>query len=388
MEFDFTSRWDRRLHPSKKWTRYPRDVLPLWVADTDFAVAPVIVEALQERLAEHPLFGYTAPPKALVEALCQWSLDHYQWQIEPAWQQWLAGAVPALHVASLALTEPGDELLTVTPIYPLFLDVGKKTGRTMLTVPMLPPSDEIPHWHLDRDAFENVVTPRTRMLLWCHPHNPTGRVFDHEELEWLADFVERHDLLVCSDELHCDLIVAPECRHIPLASMNARIARRTITLWAATKTFNIAGLTTCCAVISDAKLRQRFRDGCEGLMPSHNVLGLIATEAAYREGNAWRLELLKVLRSNLTLLERHVERWTGITCIPSQATFLAWLDCRHAGLGENPQQVLLEKARVGLSDGADFGWPGFVRINLGAPTAIIGEALERMDALLGPSTNR
>ncbi|MGJ8521349.1 Cystathionine beta-lyase PatB [Carnimonas sp. R-84981] len=382
MGFDFTSRWDRRLHPAKKWTRYASDVLPLWVADSDFAVAPVIAKALEERVSEHPLFGYTAPPKALMDSLCHWSRDHYQWSIEPSWQQWLAGVVPALHVASLALTAPGDELLTVTPIYPPFLDVGKHTGRNTLTVPMLPPTEEVPRWHLDREAFEDTVTPRTRMLLWCHPHNPTGRVFDREELEWLADFVERHDLLVCSDELHCDLIVEEGGRHIPLASLDARIAQRTITLWAATKTFNIAGLTTACAVISDPQLRQRFRDGCEGLMPSHNVLGLIATEAAYREGNVWREAMIEVFRENMALLGRYVERWPGVSWVPQQATFLSWLDCREAGLGDNPQQAILGKARVGLSDGADFGWPGFVRINLGAPTAVINEALERMDTLL------
>ncbi|WP_027349487.1 MalY/PatB family protein [Halotalea alkalilenta] len=382
MEFDFTTELDRRQYPSTKWQRFDEDTLPMWVADMDFAVAPAIQQALSARVG-HAVFGYANPSAALKEALCDWSRDHYDWQIDAAWQTWLPGVVPALHIASLSLTEPGDEVMTLTPIYPPFLQVGELTGRVTRAVPMRPPEEsEGGRWEIDFDALERAVTPRTRLLLWCHPHNPTGRVFEQRELERLADFVERHDLIVCSDELHCDLILESGRRHRPLARAVPRLSARTITLWAASKTFNVAGLAVACAVIEDPRLRARFARGCIGLMPSHNVLGLVATEAAYRHGEPWRQALLAQLRENVSMLEAFVARWPGVGMSRPEATFLAWLDCRAAGLGESPQQVLLERGKVGLSDGADFGWPGFVRINLGTQPSRLQEGLSRLDSVL------
>lgn len=382
MQFDFTSLTDRRRYPSKKWTLYAPDVIPLWVADMDFPVAPVISEALTEQIERQPTFGYVGPTASLQQALCDWSLAHYHWQIEAKWQCWLPGVVPALHMAAMALTEPDEELLVLPPIYPPFLSVGKHTGRPMRTVPLREPTSEDPWWRLDRDALEKSVTPKTRMLLWCNPHNPTGRVFDQEELEWLGDFVERHDLLVCSDELHCDLLLDEQAQHVPLASLSNALAARTITLWAASKTFNIAGLTCACAVIPDPALRARFNQQSAGLQPSHNVLGLVATEAAYSQGEPWRQALLDVLRSNSQLLAEHVAKWPEAAMIPPQGSYLAWVDLRKASLGENPQKTLLDQAKVGLSDGADFGAPGFVRVNLATQEVRLKEALQRMDTLL------
>ncbi|RKR04540.1 cystathionine beta-lyase [Kushneria sinocarnis] len=381
MSFDFTTPLDRRRFATTKWQRYDEDVLPLWVADMDFAVAPAIRSALAARL-EHPVFGYTQPSDALREVLCQWSASHYDWPIEPHWQHWLPGVVPALHVAALTLTEPGDGVLTVTPIYPPFLKVGDNTGRTTQTAPMQPPGETSPHWTLDFAAMEAAVTPETRLLLWCHPHNPTGRNFTVEELEQLAEFVERHDLLVCSDELHCDLILDADTPHRPLGRVVPRLAPRLITLWAPSKTFNVAGLTSACAIISDDRLRARFRRGCLGLMPSDNVMGETAAEAAFRDGEPWRQALLAQLRDNRALLESFVARWPGVVMAPPEATYLAWLDLRRAGLGESPQRTLLEQARVALSDGADFGWPGFARLNFGTEYSRLSRALERMDELL------
>lgn len=380
VEFDFETPLDRRRYPTTKWQQYDEDVLPLWVADMDFAVAPVIERALAERVA-HPVYGYTHAGAALKRALCDWSAHHYGWQIEPDWQLWLPGVVPALHVASLALTEPGDGVLTVTPIYPPFLHVADNTGRLAQTAPMRAPTAEDPAWRLDFEALEAAVTPKTRLLLWCHPHNPTGRVFDAGELRRLADFVERHDLLVCSDELHCDLILDGE-PHRPLAHAEPRLAHRTLTLWAASKTFNVAGLTSACAVISDPTLRRRFWRGCLGLMPSDNIMGQVAAEAAYAAGAPWRQALLERLRDNRTLLSDYVARWPGVSMANPEATYLAWLDLREAGLGDAPQKVLLERVRVALNDGADFGWPGFVRLNFGTERARLEAALLRLDALL------
>ncbi|GAB2803489.1 PatB family C-S lyase [Halomonas shantousis] len=384
MSFDFATRIDRRQHPAQKWHRYDEDVLPLWVADMDFASPPAVVEAVQARAA-HPVYGYGHTPATLREALCSWSASHYEWNIEPAWQVWLPGVVPALHLASLALTAPGEGVLSVTPIYPPFLKVAERTGRLKQTVPLGEPESAGAPWRLDLEALEAALTPETRLLLWCHPHNPTGRVWSREELVGLADIAERHDLLIVSDELHCDLVLDSGRRHQPLASLDPRLAKRTITLWAASKTFNVAGLTCACAVIADAGLRRRFREAGLGLLPDVNVLGLAAAEAAYTQGEPWRQALLATLRDNLTLLETFVARWPGVHFSPPQSTYLAWLDLRRTGLGDSPQQALLKEARVALSDGADFGWPGFVRLNFGTPRGVLHEALERLDPYLSRS---
>lgn len=383
MRFDFATSIDRRQYPSQKWQRYASDVLPLWVADMDFASPPAIVDALSERVA-HGVFGYGRTPDSLRQTLCEWSQQHYRWSIEPGWQLWLPGVVPALHLASLALTEPGDGVLTVTPIYPPFLKVAERTGRLAQTARLAEPVSAGEGWRLDRDALEAAITPETRLLLWCHPHNPTGRVWHHEELAIIADLAERHDLIVVSDELHCDLILGDE-RHRPLAAAFPDLAKRIITLWAPSKTFNTAGLTCACAVVPDGVLRRRLQEAMRGLVPDVNVLGLLAAEVAYREGEPWRQALLDVLRNNRACLGAHVAQWPGVGYREPESTYLAWLDLREAGLGDSPQSALLDRAKVALSDGADFGWPGFVRLNFGTSTAQLQQALKRLDTVLGRS---
>ncbi|QPL45614.1 PatB family C-S lyase [Halomonas sp. A40-4] len=385
MAFDFATPIERR-HPnggwaSQKWHRYADDVLPLWVADMDFHSPPSVIEALHARVS-HGVYGYGEVPDTLTETLCEWSADHYLWPIQPEWQQWLPGVVPALHLAALALTAPGDGVLTVTPIYPPFLAVAERTGRLPQQAALATPVSADDSWRLDIGALEAAVTPQTRLLLWCHPHNPTGRVWSHGELAALAAFVERHDLWVVSDELHCDLLLDEGAHHQPLVAAFPALAKRTITLWAPSKTFNLAGLTTACAVIPDESLRKRFAQAAKGLLPDGNVLGLVAAEAAYRHGDPWRQALLGVLREHCATLKARVATWPGVEMSPPASTYLAWLDMRQAGLGESPQASLLEQAGVALSDGAAFGHPGFVRLNFGTTASQLEAALARMDTLL------
>lgn len=385
MAFDFATPVERRHPsgnwPSQKWHRYGDGVLPLWVADMDFVSPPAVLEALRARV-DHGVFGYGLVPDSLRETLCSWSREHYGWEIAPEWQQWLPGVVPALHLASMALTEPGDGVLTVTPIYPPFLKVAERTGRTPQQASMREPAAPGQPWRLDLEALEAAITPRTRLLLWCHPHNPTGRVWDHDELAGLAELVERHDLLVVSDELHCDLLLDDGARHVPLAAAFPTLVERTITLWAPSKTFNLAGLTTACAVIPDPRLRRRFAAAARGLTPDGNVLGLVAAEVAYAQGDPWRQVLLEVLRDHRRSLVERVACWPGVSMSAPESTYLAWLDLREAGLGESPQQTLLERAGVALSDGADFGHPGFARLNFGTTATQLEEALSRLDGVL------
>jgi cystathionine beta-lyase len=385
MAYDFATPVERR-HPeggwaSQKWHRYASEVLPLWVADMDFRSPPGVVEALQARVA-HGVYGYGEVPATLTETLCQWSAEHYDWLIQPEWQQWLPGVVPALHLAALALTAPGDGVLTVAPIYPPFLAVAERTGRLSQQAMLKAPSSPNEEWQLDIAALEAAITPRTRLLLWCQPHNPTGRVWRHEELAALAELVERHDLWVVSDELHCDLLLAEGARHRPLAAAFPVLAKRTITLWAPSKTFNLAGLTSACAVIPDPELRQRFATASKGLLPDGNVLGLVAAEAAYRDGEPWRQALLSVLREHRATLAARIASWPGVDWRAPESTYLAWLDMREAGLGEAPYKALLKQAGVALSDGAAFGCPGFVRLNFGTTASQLEAALSRMDTVL------
>ncbi|MDP4559404.1 PatB family C-S lyase [Halomonas meridiana] len=385
MAFDFATPVERRApegqYASQKWHRYAADVLPLWVADMDFHSPPAVIDALQRRVA-HGVYGYGEVPATLSEALCQWSAHHYAWSIEPEWQQWLPGVVPALHFAAMALTQPGEGVLTIAPIYPPFLAVAERTGRLAQQAMLAEPAAPGEPWRLDIEALEAAITPQTRLLLWCHPHNPTGRVWTLRELEQLAAVVERHDLWVVSDELHCDLLLDEGARHRPLAALFPELAKRTITLWAPSKTFNLAGLTSACAVIPDPALRHRFAEATKGFLPDGNVLGLVAAEAAYREGEPWRQALLDVLRRHGTALEARVATWPGVSLSAPESTYLAWLDMRDAGLGETPAQTLLEKAGVALSEGAAFGCPGFVRLNFGTTASQLEAALSRMDALL------
>jgi cystathionine beta-lyase len=397
MDFDFATPVERRHPsgerssnwpsdwPSQKWHRYAGEVLPLWVADMDFVSPPAVLAALRARV-DHGVFGYGLVPASLRETLCAWSERHYGWSIEPDWQLWLPGVVPALHLASLALTEPGDGVLTVTPIYPPFLQVAERTGRLPQQAAMAEPVAPGEPWRLDLAALAAAITPRTRLLLWCHPHNPTGRVWARDELAGLAELVMRHDLYVVSDELHCDLLLDEGARHVPLAAAFPELAARTLTLWAPSKTFNLAGLTTACAVIPDAVLRRRFAAAIKGLVPDGNVLGLVAAEAAYGQGEPWRQALLEVLRGHRQALVERVARWPGVTMSAPESTYLAWLDLRQAPAlagSESPQQALLERAGVALSDGADFGMPGFARLNFGTTATQLEAALARLDGVLG-----
>lgn len=392
MGFDFATPVERRHPrggwPSQKWHRYAQNVLPLWVADMDFVSPPAIIRALKNRV-DHGVFGYGLVPDSLRHTLGDWSAEHYCWKIQPDWQCWLPGVVPALHLASLALTEPGDGVLTVTPIYPPFLKVAERTGRLPQQAALRESDTPDQPWELDLHALEAAITPKTRLLLWCQPHNPTGRVWSEHELAGLAEMVVRHDLLVVSDELHCDLLLDEGARHRPLAAAFPELAERTMTLWAPSKTFNLAGLTTACAVIPDAGMRRRFTAMARGLQPDGNVLGLVAAEAAYAHGDSWRRELIEVLRDHRQLLVERVAKWPGVAMAAPESTYLAWLDLREAqGLSKassSPTETLLERAGVALSDGATFGWPGFARLNFGTTVTQLDAALTRLDSVLASS---
>lgn len=379
--FDFDRIIDRRRVPGEKWGRYgERDVLPLWVADMDFAAPQVVLDAVRARL-EHGVFGYTQPWPGLVDAVIEGIRRDHQWTIEPDWLVWLPGVVTGFNLACQLAGEPGDEVLTATPVYPPFLAAPANCGRQLRTVEL---QQQDGQWRWDWAALEAACTPATRLLLLCSPHNPVGRVFEDAELAALAAFAERHDLLVCSDEIHCGLVLDEQRPHRPLAALNDDIARRSITLMAPSKTWNIPALYCAFAIIPDAALRRRYRAAMRGIVPQVNVLGMVATEAAYRDGGPWRSALLAYLRGNRACVMEAVAVMPGLACTSPQATYLAWIDCREmlAARGLDSAADFFEQTGVGLSDGAAFGAPGFVRLNFGCPRALLERALGRMQAAL------
>ena len=377
VDFDFDTPIDRRTSASLKWSRYPDpDIIPLWVADMDFAAPPAVTDALAGR-SRHPVYGYTVVPEALVAAVRRYLADHYGWRIDPQWLVWLPGLVTGLNLACRAVGRPGDRVLTCTPVYPPFLSAPGHAERELQTVPL---ARRDGRWHLDLDRLEDAITPRSRLLLLCSPHNPVGRAFSREELCDLADIARRRDLAICSDEIHCDLILEPGRRHLPIAMLDEATAARTITLMAPSKTYNIPGLGCAFAVIADPTLRRRFCRAMAGIVPDINLFGYVGALAAMEHGEPWRQALIDYLKGNRDLVIKRITAMTGLETTMVEATYLAWIDTRPRNLAS--PATFFERAGVGLSDGADFGGPGFVRLNFGCPRHLLTVALDRMQTAL------
>ena len=373
MSFDFNRHPDRRGVPGEKWGRFTgRDILPLWVADMDFTAPPPVLEALHARI-DHGVFGYTEPWPSLIEAVIDGIAQDHGWRVQPDWLVWLPGVVTGFNLACRAVGETGDGVFTATPVYPPFLFAPGNSDRRLITCPL---ELQNGRWQWNREATAAAMDPHTRLFMLCNPHNPVGRVFDRDELAWIAALAEERDLVICSDEIHCGLALDQDRPHIPIAALNEQVARRTITLMAPSKTWNIPALYSSFAIIPDAGLRQRYRHVMRGVVPQVNVLGLVATEAAYRDGGPWRAALLDYLRANRARVLEAVAAMPGLSTTSPEATYLAWIDCRGAGLDD--PAAFFEAAGVGLSDGRGFGLPGFVRLNFGCTRATLDEALGRM----------
>jgi len=373
MAFDFESVVERRGTDSSKWgARVPAGTLPMPVADMDFPSPPCVRAALRRRL-EHGVFGYAEPYAALEQAVVDWLATHYGWSIQPDWLVWTPGVVTGLNIVSrLAVPERG--VLVSPPVYPPFLSAPDNTGRVMHRVDLL---DTGRGGKLDEAGLDRAAAAADVLFL-CNPHNPTGHVCREAELRALAAIAARRELIVCADEIHCDLILEPGLRHIPFATLSPDAAARSITFMSPSKTFNLAGLMCAYAIIPDAKLRARFRRAARGIVTEINVFGLTACEAALREGEQWRQALLACLRANRDRLASVLSDCPGVSMEPAEATYLAWIDCR--GLSGNPVERFARQG-LALSDGQAFGAPrGFVRLNFGCPPALLEDGLVRFKA--------
>ena len=377
VDFDFDAPIQRRGTASFKWDLYPGDPLPLWVADMDFASPPQVVEALAARAA-HGVYGYSLVPDSLVEAIVAHLESRYGWRIDGEWIVWLPSVVPGLNLACDAFTAPGEGVLTVTPVYPPFLEAPGGRGRRLVTVPAELGDGR---WELPLDGLEAAVTPDAGVLLFCHPHNPLGRVWRRDEVERVVDFCRRHDLVLVSDEIHCDLILDDQA-HVPAALACTGDADRIVTLMAPSKTFNLPGLNFAFAIVADEELRRRFQAPGEGLLPFPGCFAVTAAEAAYREGDAWLAGLLDYLRGNRDALETFVAaEFPRVRMTHVEATYLAWLDVRALGLDD--PAAACRSAGVALSAGAAFGDPAYLRLNFGCRRQLLDEALERLRTVLG-----
>lgn len=378
MNFDFDTPIPRRGTGCIKYDRRP-DLDPFWVADMDFASAPAIIDALHRRI-DHGIFGYAQAHEGLNDAVLTYLRDRRNATVPIDQIVHLGGLVPALSIAGRAFCQPGEAIMTCTPIYTPFLGVHRDAAAELITVDHILAGET---WSFDWDAMERAVTPATRLFLLCNPQNPLGRAFSPAEIQQLADFCERHNLTLISDEIHCDLIFDESATpHFSALNLPERFAERTITLLSPSKTWNIAGLGYAYAVIPNDSLRRKFSAARGHTLAEINALSYYAAEAAYRHGEPWRIELLTYLKKNRdTLIEFIRARCPGLTVRHSDATYLAWIDASALDT-PNPALHFEKNADLFLSDGAFFGWPQHIRFNFGCPQARMLEGLEKIAAAL------
>ena len=378
VDFESVRADQRRPSVGEKWSRYPEDVLPLWVADMDFPVAEPIRRVLHRALAGSDL-GYPIHPgpTGLRELAVERMRERFGWEAEVSRVEVITDVVQGMYLALLGCTQPGDGVVVQTPVYPPFLACVEETGRRRIDAPLVvgPGGYEV-----DLDALRDAVDADTRALLLCNPHNPSGRAFRREELQGIAELAVERDLVVISDEIHGDLVYSGH-RHRPIASLGREIAERTITLTAASKAFNIAGLRCAVVIFGSRDLQQKF-----ATLPRHarggiGVPGIEALLAAWQHAQPWLDAAVAHLEANRdAVFSRLKTDFPAVVAYPPEATYLGWLDCRGLEIEGSPYEFFLREAKVALSDGAAFGPPGrgFVRINFATSSAIVSEALDRM----------
>ena len=372
MTFDFDSPVERAGTWSVRWDRYAgRDVIPLWVADTDFRAPPCVLEAMSARIA-HGVFGYASPPETLREAIVERLARRYGWCVDPSWIVFLPGVVPGLHLAARRLVPKDGHVLLPRPIYQHFKRAVELAPRAHTDVPLVLQDGR---WVFDEDFLRRSVRPESRLFFLCNPQNPGGTAFRREELERLAALTR--GMTIVSDEIHCDLLLEAGRRHVPIASLGPEVSRRTVTLMSANKAFNFPAAGCAWAIAEDRELREAFAaDVRAHVLPSPSVFGYAATLAACRHGDAWLEAQLDYLRANRDLVEQRI----ALPVAHVEATYLAWVDC--SSLSEEDPSELFLRHGVALSPGAQFGAPRFARLNFGTQRKRLAQALDRMASAL------
>lgn len=357
---------------SERYKEY-KEAIPAWVADMDFKSPQCVIDALKKRI-EHGVFGYTAINDELIKAVINFIKKEHDWSTSKEWFTFTSGVVSSMNIACGILKE-NESAITTTPIYPYFLSAPTNMKREVTAVRMREIGNR---WSVDFDEFEKSIKPNCRLLLLCNPYNPGGTVFTKEELLKFGEIALKHNLLICSDEIHADLVLDKDVKHVPIASLSEQIADKTITLMAPSKTFNIAGLQSSFAIISNEKLKASFEKSMGHINGGVNLLALTATQAAYEGGEVWLKDVKEYLKENLKLVQEFVQNSPKLRLLKLEATYLAWIDCRS--LNTDAWKLFL-KGGVILNDGKSFGegGEGFVRLNFAMPKAVLKEVLVRME---------
>ncbi|MHC1759541.1 MAG: MalY/PatB family protein [Negativicutes bacterium] len=386
--FDFDNIVDRHGTGSRKWDGTAAvfgnaAALPLWIADADFASPPEVTQTLVKR-AKHPVYGYNTQDEALYQSFIDWVKRHHGWDIKKEWILPTPGVAPAISLSILALSEPGDGVVIQTPVYPPFFDAIRDNGRTIVENPLIV---ENGRYTIDFvDLEEKLAEPQTTLFLLCSPHNPVGRVWTREELVQLQALCQKYNVDVLTDEIHSDLVYSGY-HHTVFATLGEFAEQSSVTFMAASKTFNVAGLNLAFAVVPDPQRRTKIHAWINRLqIGRNNLFGVLATEAAYRKGDAWLAALLRYLESNADVLVDFVQnRLPGVRVIKPEGTYLAWLDFReHFQDVKKLRYFLAHQAEVGLNPGETFGvsGEGFARINFATQRSVLVEALTRIEKAL------
>lgn len=360
-----------------RWGR--NDLLPLWVADMDFATPDFVVDALKTRLS-HPIFGYTIEPADYRPTIIDWNESHHGWKIKPEWISFIPGIVKGIGFVVNVFTKPGEKVIIQPPVYHPFRMTPEDNGREVVLNPLRLREDG--YYDMEFDNLSEVCDDKCRVLILSNPHNPAGVCWSKETLQRLADFCYEHDIIVISDEIHSDMALFGN-RHVPFASVSERAADISITFAAPTKTFNMAGIVSSYAVISNDDLRQRFYGWLKANeLDEPTIFAPIATIAAYQKGEEWRKQMLAYVEDNVRFVEDYCrERISGVRPLRPQASFLVWLNCRGLGLNHDKLlELFIDKAHLALNDGEMFGpgGEGFMRLNVGTPRSVLRQALEQL----------
>ncbi len=374
MPYNFDEVINRKNTDSFKWDFFqdPEGTIPMPVADMDFRSPEPILQALRD-VTEHGVFGYSIVPEELKDILQERLERLYGWKTEKEWQVWIPGLVPAITATCRAIGEVGDAVLTSIPVYHPFHLAPGYVGKKLQTFPLIEANNR---WTFDFEALEKAITEDTKLFMLCNPYNPAGTVFTREELEKLLNICQRHEIIICADEIHCDLILDNNLKHIPIASLSEVAENMTITLLAPSKTFNIAGLGCSVAIIPNSALRQKFNAAKDGFFPPLPRHSMVAALAAYRDCEDWRLQLIDYLKANHDYMYQELNGYKGLKMFPLEATYLAWIDARETGIDDIQERAL--KAGVRLMDGKIFMGEGFLRLNFACPKSVLEEAVMRI----------
>jgi cystathionine beta-lyase len=374
MTYDFDELIDRTNTDSYKWDKYKdRDIIPLWVADMDFKAAPPILKVLEE-VTKQGVIGYWQAPNELAEVIVKRLEERHHWKIEKEWIVYLPGLVPGLTLSCMVVGNDGDEIITTVPVYGPFMKAPEAAKKKLVKVQM---KLENNRWTFDFDAIRAAITPRTRMFMLCNPYNPAGTVFSKKELQMLSDICIEHQIIICSDEIHCDLILDESKKHISIATLGKETENQTITLLSPSKTFNIAGLGCSFAVIPNNEIRTKFTNLKYIVEPMPSAYAYQAALSAYRDCDEWHEQLLAYLRKNHDYVLHEMNAIKGFSMTPLESTYLAWIDTRDSG--NDNIAVVLENAGVGVSEGGFFfDGKGFIRLNFGTQMRRLEAAIWRM----------